>query len=445
MSSLTGDFSMLTQPRPENNSTEPRFAFSTIKRRQCQRRKFLKIKPLRLDEIQKEIEEAEHSQERANSYYPTTETRQSPTPLQDSFDLNFPPLLTPSKEPPCEKFVTPCPVAKPNFIYTTPKNKIPPKVQCSVRLQTPRDCDVDTVQIPPEISFGKIQVNDVAYTVLNELGKGGSSQVFHCFNPQTKSHRAIKVVSLENKDSAKGFINEVKMLEKLQKCNRIIKMFDYEIKEEEKTLLVVLEVGGTDLSKILKESALNTAHMPLYMLLYYWMEMLYAVKQIHSNGIVHSDLKPANFLEVGGYLKLIDFGISSCIQNDMTSVFKGVPEGSFNYISPEALSGETSSNVNSPTFGKPKYKISYKSDVWSLGCILYQLVYRRTPFQHITQIWVKLSTIVNPDHRIEFPEADWVPQKLINTIKKCLQRSVKSRPSIDELITEYENMFHSLV
>jgi serine/threonine-protein kinase TTK/MPS1 len=302
------------------------------------------------------------------------------------------------------------------------------------------------VQLRPSLdpTFQRIKVNDVEYIILNELGKGGSSEVFHCYNHEMKTHRATKVVSLANGASATGFINEVKMLKALQQCNRIIKMFDYEIKEEEKILLVVLEVGGTDLSKILKESALNTTHMPLYMLLYYWMEMLYAVKQIHSHGIVHSDLKPANFLKVEGYLKLIDFGIASCIQSDMTSVVKAVPEGSFNYISPEALSNENSTNVNSPSYGKPKYKISYKSDVWSLGCILYQLVYRRTPFQHISQIWVKLSTIVNAEHKIEYPEAPWVPQKIIDTIRECLQRDVKLRPSVDDLILLYENMFRTL-
>lgn len=119
----------------------------------------------------------------------------------------------------------------------------------------------------------------------------------------------------------------------------------------------MLEVGGADLSKILKESASSSNHMPMYMLLYYWMEMLYAVKQIHSNGIIHSDLKPANFLKAEGCLKLIDFGISTTIASDVTSVYKTVPEGSFNYISPEALKNESSTNKNSPSYGKAAYKV----------------------------------------------------------------------------------------
>lgn len=91
----------------------------------------------------------------------------------------------------------------------------------------------------------------------------------------------------------------------------------------------------------------------------FWIEMLYAVRQIHQNGIVHCDLKPSNFvMNDEGNLKLIDFGISCSIQNDMTSAVKSVCEGSLNYIGPEALNSQTSCNPESPSFGKPQFKVS---------------------------------------------------------------------------------------
>ncbi|XP_017774656.1 PREDICTED: dual specificity protein kinase TTK-like [Nicrophorus vespilloides] len=120
----------------------------------------------------------------------------------------------------------------------------------------------------------KIEIINKMYNILNVLGKGGSSTVYDFFNPQTKTACAIK-------------------------CKR---------------LFVVLEKGGKDLAIILRELVYSSNHMPLYMVIYYWMEMLYAVKEIHNIGVIQSDIKPANFEEFKGCIKLIDFGSVSSVQ-----------------------------------------------------------------------------------------------------------------------------------
>jgi serine/threonine-protein kinase TTK/MPS1 len=74
-------------------------------------------------------------------------------------------------------------------------------------------------------------------------------------------------------------------------------------------------------------------------------------------GVIHSDLKPANFLLVRGRLKLIDFGIASNINSDMTSVVKNCPIGTINYISPEALM-DINAGVNDSPNHKVKFKVS---------------------------------------------------------------------------------------
>ncbi|XP_060528009.1 dual specificity protein kinase Ttk isoform X2 [Cylas formicarius] len=280
-------------------------------------------------------------------------------------------------------------------------------------------------------------VQNIEYFVMNLLGRGASSEVYHCYDPVNEVHVAIKCVLLLNPDTAAGYINEAKLLESLQNCERIIKMYDYEIIDNEK-LLMVLEIGDEDLHSILKNFSTRQCHLPAHLILFYWMEMLYAVQQIHKHGVIHSDLKPANFLKTEYGLKLIDFGIASRVQGDMTCVYKSCQEGSSNYISPEALL--QARNADSPFSEKCKYKVHFKSDVWSLGCILYQLVYRSTPFQQINPLWAKLSAITNPNHRIEYPDAEWVSPHIVNTIRRCLQYNIGARPSVNELIDEYESL-----
>ena len=260
-------------------------------------------------------------------------------------------------------------------------------------------------------------------------GEGGSSVVFEVLD-KNRDVKAIKKVDLgeASPEEAQGYRNEINVLKKLQGSPRIIKLFDEEYLKAEKLLYVVMEKGETDLSTLLKKMEYKITDVQRK---FYWAEMLKTVEVIHEAGVIHSDLKPANFLIVGGQVKLIDFGIASSVQSDKTSVFKDSQMGTFNYMAPEAIEDLSQDDPDDKDY-KPSIKINRKNDIWSLGCILYKLTYGKLPFDHIKKPYMKMQAILNPEHKIEFPPHQ--DPDLVETIRRCLERDRDKRASVKELL-----------
>lgn len=203
-----------------------------------------------------------------------------------------------------------------------------------------------------------------------------------------------------------------------------------------------MEMGELDLNTLLRtRQNPEAAKFDPVFVRFYWKEMLECLQSVHQFDIVHSDLKPANFVLAQGRLKLIDFGIANAIQTDETvNVHRESQIGTPNYMSPESLL-----DSNNPRGGRipgqPKLvKLGKPSDVWSLGCILYQMVYGVPPFGHIVNHMARCQAIINWDHIIEFPSRAMggvpVPPSLLRTMKRCLQRDQHMRPTCAELLHE---------
>lgn len=223
--------------------------------------------------------------------------------------------------------------------------------------------------------------------------------------------------------------------------------------------------------------------------------MLEAVQVIHDENVVHTDLKPANFVLVKGRLKLIDFGISKAIANDTTNIGRDQQIGTANYMPPEALidsglgrDGKRLMKVRdsllfsclvaslkkdraltdfsllsllslaaTPTLHRTLARLCCSSrsqlgraaDVWSLGCILHQMVYGRTPFSHLRDVSHKIMAIQNPRHVIQFADFSCpvdergvekkdlevrVGEEVKETMKSCLRFHQRERMTIPELL-----------
>lgn len=173
---------------------------------------------------------------------------------------------------------------------------------------------------PGKRTVGTVTVKGKTYTRMGLLGRGGSSKVFRV------SDKDFQVYALKKVDLGKGadsetyqsFLNEIDLLERLRGHDRIIQLVSHEVNEHKKSLIMVMEIGEIDLNNLLQERLGKKSSMNFVR--HIWEQMLEAVYVIHQEGIVHTDLKPANFVLVKGALKLIDFGIAKAIPNDTTNI-----------------------------------------------------------------------------------------------------------------------------
>uniref|UniRef100_A0A8C7FJV1 Ttk protein kinase n=1 Tax=Oncorhynchus kisutch TaxID=8019 RepID=A0A8C7FJV1_ONCKI len=302
----------------------------------------------------------------------------------------------------------------------TPSLPLPSRLNPPVACQMPNYKDTRGSAVA--LSNESIVIKGKRFLVLKMIGQGGSSKVYQVLDQRNQLF-AVKYVNLEEADAqtVESYKNEIEHLNRLQQySDQIIKLYDYEITNS--YIYILMECGNLDLSTWLRNrKTVNPLERKLY-----WKNMLEAVQTIHKHGIVHSDLKPANFVIVNASLKLIDFGIANCIQPDVTSIMTDSQVGTLNYMPPEAIK-DTSSQP-----GKASSKISTKGDVWSLGCIMYCMTYGKTPFQTITNQITKLHAIIDPTHEMEFP--DIAEKDLLDVLKRCLVRNPRERISIAELL-----------
>ncbi|RZC18307.1 serine/threonine-protein kinase pak-2-like isoform X1 [Glycine soja] len=300
----------------------------------------------------------------------------------------------------------------------------------------------------PDLFF---KVNGKLYQRLGKIGSGGSSEVHKVISSDCRIY-ALKKIKLKGRDyaTAYGFCQEIEYLNRLKGKDNIIQLIDYEVTDkalleevmkgsfsnkdgrvkDDGCIYMVLEYGEIDLAHMLsqkwKELDGNNKTIDENWLRFHWQQILLAVNTIHEERIVHSDLKPANFLLVKGSLKLIDFGIAKAIMSDTTNIQRDSQVGTLSYMSPEAfLCNETDANGNIIKCGRP-------SDIWSLGCILYQMVYGRTPFSDYKTFWAKFKVITDPNHKITYEPVSnpW----LLDLMKRCLAWDRNQRWRIPQLL-----------
>ena len=243
------------------------------------------------------------------------------------------------------------------------------------------------------------------YEILTSIGAGGMGEVYKAHDTRLKRTVAIKILSPEfsqDHDRRARFVREAQSIAALNHPHICI---IHDVGQHDGVDYLVMEyLEGRTLRESISEGPLVLEEARTIAI-----EIAEALSQAHQRGIVHRDVKPGNIMLTGNGTKLLDFGLAKAIRSEdlTTSDFKtatGVVLGTAAYMSPEQLLG---------------LAVDARSDVFSLGVVLYEMATGARPFRG-ANIIDTVDAILNKQP--EPIESATVPEGLRQVIYRCLEK-----------------------
>lgn len=248
------------------------------------------------------------------------------------------------------------------------------------------------------------------FVLTEELGRGGMGVVHRAIYTKNGREVALKVLpadlSKDEKLSAR-FERELEILKKLRHKNIVQYLGSGKIANQQFYAMEIVEGGS--LAGLLKEKG----KFPWQETIRYGMQICDALDCAHAQGIIHRDLKPANLMLANdGTLKLADFGIARDVgATGLTATGRTV--GTCEYMAPEQIRGHP--------------PVSHRTDLYALGCMLFELLTGHRPFEAETlpQVFYKHFEAKPPKVRAEIPDC---PASLEKLILHLMEKDPDKRP-----------------
>jgi predicted Ser/Thr protein kinase len=285
----------------------------------------------------------------------------------------------------------------------------PSCAECGTALPPTPTQLIVTVDLRPGVVF------DSRYEILGPLGHGGMGVVYKARDRSLDEVVAIKVLRpdfAQDRRMAERFKSEIKMARRVRHRN-VCAIHDYG--EDQGLFYISMEyLEGVDLKHQLRERGA----FPVAEAYEVAIQIAEGLQAVHEAGIIHRDLKTPNIMrDAGGVARLMDFGIAKR-EGDGTRTATGHIVGTPEYMSPEQAQG---------------HRVDFRSDIYALGIVVYEIFTGRVPFRGETPISTILKHLHDPPP-LDPPDAETIPVPVRSVLRRCLAKSPDDRfPSAREV------------
>lgn len=292
--------------------------------------------------------------------------------------------------------------------------------KCATRLTSPEnipDSLTETMETPrKEFSTGSTFAS--RYQIIEELGRGGMGKVYRVLDRKLNEEVALKLLRPDiaaDRKNLERFSNEVKLARKIihKNVGRI-----YHLSDEGGNHFITMEyVQGQDLRGLIGQAGQLTVSKTISIA----KQVCEGLVEAHKLGVVHRDLKPSNIMiDIEGNARIMDFGIAHTTKTKRiteSGIIIGTPE----YMSPEQVEAR---------------EIDQRSDIYSFGIILYEMLTGKVPFEGETPISVAVKHLTaSPPQPIELNTG--IPANINRVIMKCMEKdSARRYQNSKELLSE---------
>jgi len=273
-----------------------------------------------------------------------------------------------------------------------------------------------------ESSFSSPQKRYGDYEILKPIGKGKFAVVYRARRVDSEEIVALKRINVDSIDdkAREKCLKEVRLLQSLDHPN-VIRYLDSFITEND--LVIVFEwAAAGDLKRQLRKAQERGVGFEERVIWKYFSQICDAIQHMHDRRIMHRDLKPANiFLTLDGTVKVGDLGLSRELSEHTVQAHSKV--GTPLYMSPEVLRGDG---------------YDFKSDIWSLGCLLYELAQLKSPFKSEgLNLYLLFQKISQGDYQ---PLPDHYSEELKTLAYAMISTKSEDRPEVSYVCSQARKM-----